>query len=104
MCRVEVRSPVVLRRHFVRLGTGTPQRLSMNRSCEVWSKTSDAMWPPVANGDSTSAGTRKPSPIGPSMPPACHGKRLTERDSCLALRGGAGGAGGAEEAAVFSYL
>ena len=42
MCRVAVRSPAVLRRHAERLGARTPNRSSKKRSCEVWSKTSDA--------------------------------------------------------------
>lgn len=42
--------------------------VSMKRSTEVWSKTSELTQPPRVHGDITIIGTRKPSPIGtPSM-------------------------------------
>ncbi|POX97614.1 hypothetical protein C3473_01395 [Mycobacterium kansasii] len=44
--KVDVISPVTLRRQAVRLGTGTPNRVSSNRSCEVWSNVSWTMRPP----------------------------------------------------------
>jgi hypothetical protein len=40
--KAEVRSPTVLRRQVDRLGTGTPKRVSRNRSAEVWSKASES--------------------------------------------------------------
>src|SRR4051812_9813882 len=61
----EVRSPTVARRHALRLGTSAPNRASRNRRIEVWSKRSEDTKPPRLNGEITSIGTRKPSPIGP---------------------------------------
>src|SRR6202050_681773 len=61
----EVRSPTVLRRHADTFGTSTPNRLETSCSCEVWSNTSVAMWPPRLNGEITMHGTRTPSPSGP---------------------------------------
>lgn len=39
--RAEVRSPVTPRRQADRLGTATPNRVSMNLSVDVWSNTSE---------------------------------------------------------------
>jgi hypothetical protein len=67
----EVMSPVTDRRQAVRLGTRMPvsaKRLSMNRSIDVWSNTSEHTNPPWLfarlNGEITSMGTRMPKPIG----------------------------------------
>ncbi len=68
---VEVRSPTVARRQAETLGTSTPNRAAMSCSWEVWSKVSDAMWPPRLNGEMTSIGTRTPSPSGPVMSSVC---------------------------------
>ena len=57
-----------MRRHADTFGTSTPKRLAISCSCEVWSNTSVAMWPPRLNGETTSSGTRTPSPSGPLMP------------------------------------
>ena len=48
----------------------------MKRSWEVWSKVSEAMWPPRLNGEITSIGTRKPRPIGPAIPCGVGGQRI----------------------------
>src|ERR1700740_79808 len=61
----DVRSPVTERRHALRLGTVTPNRVSRKRSVEVWSKVSLHTRPPTVNGESTSIGTRNPRPTGP---------------------------------------
>src|SRR5580704_7935253 len=50
---VLVRSPTVDSRHFETFGTPMPNRALRNCSWEVWSKTSDAMWPLRLNGDIT---------------------------------------------------
>ena len=47
---VEVRSPTVACRHADTFGTSTPNRSLTSLSCDVWSNTSDAMWPPRLNG------------------------------------------------------
>src|ERR1700757_708435 len=60
-----VRSPTVARRHALRLGTSAPKRVSRNRNMEVWSNKSEDTNPPRLNGEMSSVGTRKPSPIGP---------------------------------------
>src|ERR1700733_3681642 len=52
---VEVRSPTVARRQADTFGTSTPNRSLTSLSCEVWSNTSEAMWPP------------RPRPSGPAM-------------------------------------
>src|SRR5579863_82478 len=62
-----VRSPTVARRHALKLGTSAPNRVSRNRKIEVWSNRSDETKPPRLNGERISIGTRKPSPMGPSM-------------------------------------
>ena len=80
ICSVEVRSPTVLRRHAEMLGAVTPNRSSRNRSCEVWSKTSEATWPPRLNGETTSIGTRTPSPMGPATPCASAGSGLDREE------------------------
>ena len=48
------------------LGSCTPKRRSMNRMIEVWSKTSEQTQPPLLQGETTSIGTRWPSPYGPA--------------------------------------
>src|SRR3954469_9597063 len=63
-----VMSPTVARRHADRLGTSTPNRVSIKRSWDVWSNVSDETSPPRLNGDRIMHGPRKPSPIGPRMP------------------------------------
>ena len=69
--KADVMSPVTDRRQAVRLGTRMPvdaKRLSMNRSIDVWSSTSEHTNPPRLfarlKGEITSMGTRMPSPIG----------------------------------------
>ena len=66
-CSVEVRSPVTLRRQAVMLGAFTPNRVSRNRNCDVWSKVSEHTYPPRLNGDTTRSGTRNPRPRGPAI-------------------------------------
>ena len=55
------------RRQALRLGTSAPNRVSRNRSREVWSKRSEDTNPPLLNGEITSIGTRKPRPMGPRI-------------------------------------
>jgi hypothetical protein len=59
-----VKSPQVRRRNALMFGSVTPNRLSMMRISEVWSSTSEQTRPPADQGETTVAGTRKPSPIG----------------------------------------
>ena len=87
----EVRSPTALRLHAVRFGTSAPKRVSMKRSSEVWSKTSELTRPPRLKGEITSSGTRKPSPMGPATPAASEGSGLTLRNSPAVPGGGTGG-------------
>src|ERR1700683_1123988 len=68
-----VMSPVTARRQALRLGTSTPNLVSMNRSVEVWSSTPEYLYPPALNGEITRHGVRKPSPIGPAIPSAADG-------------------------------
>jgi len=49
--KAEVMSPTVARRQAERLGTSAPNRVSRKRRTEVWSKVSDEMNPPRANGE-----------------------------------------------------
>ena len=49
------------------------------------------MWPPRLNGDSTSMGTRNPSPIGPAIPLASEGSGWTVRYSPSVPGGATGG-------------
>src|SRR5205823_13113007 len=86
-----VRSPVTDRRQALRFGTGTPKRDSRKRSVEVWSNVPEETKPPRLNGEMTSIGTRKPSPIGPAIPPADDGSGLTVRYSSGVPAGAAGG-------------
>ena len=58
----DVRSPQTARRHGVMFGSRTPNRCSMNRMIEVWSKTSEHTQPPVLQGEITVIGTRTPRP------------------------------------------
>ena len=60
-------SPTAERRQALKLGTSAPNRVSKNRSTEVWSNRSDDTNPPRLNGEITSIGTRKPNPIGPDI-------------------------------------
>ena len=89
-CSVEVRSPAVWRRQAEMLGAFTPKRSSRKRSCDVWSNTSEATWPPRLKGERTSIGTRKLMPIGPAVPSASVGSGETRE----VLAGRAGGATG----------
>ena len=59
-----MKSPQVRRRKALMFGSRTPNRFSMKRISEVWSSTSEQTWPPADHGETTTAGTRKPSPIG----------------------------------------
>ncbi|MCW0448147.1 hypothetical protein NB706_000981 [Xanthomonas sacchari] len=45
-------------------GSITPKRCSRKRSTEVWSNTCEFTQPPRLHGDTTSIGTRGPSPTG----------------------------------------
>src|SRR5579872_1787997 len=65
-----VRSPTVARRQALKFGTSAPNRVSRKRRIEVWSNRSEETNPPRVNGDRINMGTRKPSPIGPVMPPS----------------------------------
>jgi hypothetical protein len=65
---VDVRSPTVARRHADTFGTSIPNRSLTSLSCEVWSNTSEAMWPPRLNDEITSIGTRTPRPSRRGMP------------------------------------
>jgi hypothetical protein len=58
-----VKSPVTPRRHADKFGTCTPNRVSMNRSTEVWSSVPEYLNPPALNGEITSAGVRSPNPM-----------------------------------------
>src|SRR5450755_3463237 len=98
--KAPVRSPVTPRRHFDRLGTSTPKRVSTNRSIDVWSNMSEHTNPPRVNGETTSIGTRKPSPIGPAIPPAAAGSGDTGTYSPLVPFGGHRRRDVVEEAAV----
>src|SRR5437660_12905750 len=69
-----VRSPTIPRRHLVRFGTSAPKRRSRKRRIDVWSKVSEETSPPRLKGEITSAGTRKPRPIGPAIPFAAAGR------------------------------
>src|SRR3954452_13530204 len=91
MFSVIVTSPVIARRHLVRLGPSAPKRVSMKRSVEVWSNTSDETRPPRANGETTIVGTRKPSPIGPRIPSASGGSEEIVKNSPSVPGGGVGG-------------
>src|SRR4029077_851478 len=62
-----LKSPTADRLQALRFGTSAPNRVSRNRSTEVWSNRSVATNPPRLNGEITSIGTRKPSPIGPDI-------------------------------------
>ena len=61
--KTSARSPHVSRRHALRLGTSTPNRVSMRRSIDVWSNTPLCTRPPVVQGEAMMVGTRNPSPI-----------------------------------------
>src|SRR6202044_427944 len=82
---VEVRSPTVLRRQAEMLDTLMSNRSSSRRNWEVGSK------PPRLKGDTTSRGTRKPSPSGPAMPPAEAGRGLAVTYSPFVPFGATGG-------------
>src|ERR1700741_2943640 len=87
-----VRSPVTLRRQALRLGTSTPNRVSMNRSIDVWSNVSEQTSPPRVKGETMSIGTRNPRPIGPAIPLAAAGSGDTVRYSPFVPLGATGGA------------
>ena len=89
--KAPVRSPTAARRHAVRFGTSAPNRRSISRSVEVWSKTSWETNPPRLNGETTSVGTRNPRPIGPATAPASDGSGLTVRYSPAVPAGAVGG-------------
>ncbi len=57
------------RRQSLMLGSSTPVQRSRRRITEVWSKTSEQTYPPTDHGDTTSSGTRTPSPVG--LPSQC---------------------------------
>ena len=92
MSSVDERSPVADRRHAERFGTSTPKRVSRNRSIEVWSNRSEFTHPPRLNGETTSMGTRNPSPIGRVIPWASEGSGDTVNSSPAVPGGGTGGA------------
>src|SRR6202789_4125900 len=103
-CSAEVRSPAVWRRQDEMLGAFTPKRSSRKRSCDVWSKTSDATWPPRLNGDRTSIGTRKLMPIGPAVPLASSGSGETVRYSPAVPSGATGGTTWSKKPSFSSYM
>src|SRR4051812_44048022 len=72
-----VRAPVTERRQVLRCGTSAPKRVSRKRRIDVWSKRFEHTKPPRLNGETTSRGTRKPSPIGPRIPCAAAGRFAT---------------------------
>src|SRR5437763_1937691 len=78
-------------RQALRLGTSAPKRVSMKRRRDVWSNTSELTKPPRLNGEIRSAGTRKPSPIGPRMPCAASGSGFAVTYSPGVPGGGTGG-------------
>jgi len=87
----EVMSRVTERRQCERLGTSAPKRVSRKRSVEVWSKVSEQTNPPRENGETTSVGTRNPSPIGPRMPAASELSGLAVTYSPVVPAGAVGG-------------
>ena len=92
------------RRHAEMLGAFTPKRSSRKRSCEVWSNTSDATWPPRLKGESTSIGTRKPMPIGPAVPCASSGSGETVTYSPGVPCGATGGGTWSKNPSFSSYM
>jgi len=99
-----VRSPTAERRHDERFGALTLKRSSMKRNCEVWSKVSEQMAPPRLNGEMTRRGTRKPRPIGPSMPRASAGRGSTDRYSPSVPGGATGGSTWSKNPSFSSYM
>src|SRR5437660_11081454 len=89
--KAAVRSPTAERRHALRFGTSAPKRRSMKRSVEVRSKTLEQTKPPRLNGETTSCGTRNPSPIGPLIPSAADGSVGTVTYSPAVPAGAVGG-------------
>jgi hypothetical protein len=67
--KAPVKSPVTERRQAETLGASTPNRVSISRSTEVWSRAPEYRQPPALNGEISSAGVRKPRPTGPLTPP-----------------------------------
>ena len=59
----------------------------------MWSKTSDATWPPRLKGESTSIGTRKPMPIGPANALGVGGQGVDGQRTRRAVPAGAVGGG-----------
>src|SRR5579872_5692258 len=92
MSSADVRSPVTDRLHADRFGTSTPNRVSRNRSIEVWSNRSEHTHPPRLNGDTTSIGTRNPRPTGRAKPEASGGSGDTVISSPGVPGGATGGA------------
>ena len=103
-CSADVRSPAVWRRQAEMLGACTPKRSSRKRSCDVWSKTSDATCPPRLKGERTSIGTRKPMPIGPAVPLASSGSGETVRYSPAVPSGATGGGTWSKNPSFSSYM
>src|SRR5205814_7667794 len=81
-----------------------PKRDSMNRRVDVRSNTPELTNPPRANGETTSVGTRKPSPIGPAMPSAASGSGLTVRYSPGVPGGAVGGGTWSKNPPFSSYV
>src|SRR5581483_3632447 len=103
-CSVEVRSPTVARRQAEMLGAFTSNRSSRNRNWDVWSNTSEAMWPPRLNGERTSIGTLNPRPTGPRMPWAVVGSAACPRYSPAVPWGGRGGETWSKKPSFSSYM
>src|ERR1700722_18616128 len=103
-CSAEVRSPAVWRRQDEILGAFTPKRSSRKRSCDVWSKTSDATCPPRLKGERTSIGTRKLMPMGPAVSFASSGSGETVRYSPAVPFGATGGTTWSKKPSFSSYM
>ncbi len=101
---VVVRSPTVDRRQALMLGAVTPKSVSRNLSCEVWSKTSEHAQPPAEKGETTSMGTRTPSPMGPAIPSADEGSGSTVRYSPSVPAGAVGGGTWSKNPSFSSYM
>src|SRR5205823_2661042 len=89
--KAAVRSPTVARRQSLMFGTSTPNRRSRKSRVEVRSKVSDETKPPRLKGETTSAGIRKPRPIGPAVPSAALGRGFTVKYSPAVPAGAVGG-------------
>src|ERR1022692_3900655 len=104
MRNVEVRSPTVRRRQSEMEVARITKRSSRNRTWDVWSKTSDDTLPPRLNGETTSIGTRKPSPSGPATPLAVAGNGLTVTYSPGVPAGATGGGTWSKKPSFSSYM